>query len=130
MKAGSVGKKVGRASMVNMAESSNQLTLPLLGAGLGAGQSQWHVPVGSLCVQQTQEGKCKKTQLICILLLFQEGQNVLEQVMTDSHTEGLCLHIEWWKKKKKKREEQRKRLLESSPCWKPALCNDVLQEST
>ena len=103
MKAGSVGKKVGRASMVNMAESSNQLTLPLLGAGLGAGQSQWHVPVGSLCVQQTQEGKCKKTQLICILLLFQEGQNVLEQVMTDSHTEGLCLHIEWWKKKKEKK---------------------------
>lgn len=97
-----MGKKVGRASMVNMAESSNQLKASPAGGGARGGArgraSQWHVPGRSFCVQQTQEGKCKKTQLICILLLFQGGQNVLEQVMTDSHTEGLCLHIEWKKK--------------------------------
>lgn len=64
-----------------------------------------------LYIQQTQEGKCKETQLICILLLFQRGQNVLEhKVMTDSPTEGLFLHIEC----KKKKEEWRRWPLESS----------------
>lgn len=53
-----------------------------------------------LYIQQTQEGKCKETQLICILLLFQRGQNVLEhKVMTDSPTEGLLFTYRMQKKK-------------------------------
>lgn len=49
----------------------------------------------TLCVQQTQQGKCKEAQLICILLLFQRRQNVLKhKVTTESPTEGSCLHME------------------------------------
>lgn len=42
-----------------------------------------------LCVQQTQKGKCKEAELICIVLLFHRRQNVLEhEVMTESPTAG------------------------------------------
>lgn len=49
--------------------------------------------------RQTQEGKCKETQLICILLLFHRRQNVLEhKVLTESPTEVIYLHTECIKK--------------------------------
>lgn len=40
--------------------------------------------------------------------------------MTQSPTEGFCLHIEC-----KKRRMSRKWQLESGTSWKPVLCNDV-----
>lgn len=74
-----------------------------------------------LSVQQTQEGKCNEIQLICILLLFQRRQNVLKhKVMTESCTEGLCLHMECGEKA-----QWRKWAVRERTSWKPVLCNDV-----
>lgn len=97
--------------------STNQLKAHPAGGRARGRAGPWHV-----CSVDTG-GEVQEAQLICILLLFQRRQNVLEhRVMTESPTEGLCLHIKY----EKKEEEWRKWLLESGTSWKkPVLCKDV-----
>lgn len=93
-------KEAGAGFHVNTEGAPISSKLILLGAGPANGTCK----AGPLCIQQTQKGKCKEAQLICILLLFQRRQNVLEhKVMNVSPTESLCLHIECKKKKKGRR---------------------------
>lgn len=99
--------------------SANQLKAHSAGGRARGRAGQWHVWGRSSVFSRHSRGSAK---LICILLLFQRRQNVLKhKVMTESPTEGYCLHTEC----KKKEEEWRKWPLESSTSWKPLLCNDV-----
>lgn len=101
--------------------TTNEIQAHSAGGRARGGVGQWHVQGRSSVFRQTQEGKCKEPQLICILLLFQRRQNVLEhKVMAESTTEGLCLHIE-----SKKKEKERGKWLLAQHQLETILCNDV-----
>lgn len=96
-------KKKGARLPCKHKGSTNQLHAHSAGGRAGGrarGRAgQWHVPGRPAVFRQTQKGKCKETQLICILLLFHGRQNVLEhKVLTESPTEVIYLLIECKKK--------------------------------